>query len=315
RSGGGGGAPPAAPPPPVPPPRGPAPGGGPPRARGAPPPPRRHPPRWRLRNPDGPGSSGAGSDAEVGLSHELAGQELATTPVEHHAPGLEHVAARGQLQRRRHILLHEEHGQSLRGVETPQRFHHGVHETRHDAEAGLIQHEEAWARHEGAGDGEHLPLATAQGARALLRALAQDGKQRVDPVEHVATVRSVRVGEGAELEIFRRGEAAEEPPSFGDEGETELHAIRRIETSERPSVEADLPRPRRDEAGDGLEERGLARAVRPYERHDLARPHLERGTLEGENTRAVGNLEPTHLEERRSRPINGGYGDALPGRR
>src|SRR5262249_49761108 len=154
--------------------------------------------------------------------------------------------------------------------------------------------EEARARHESAGDGEHLPLATAQGACALLRALAQDWKKGVDPVEHVATVRRFRVGEGAELEIFHHREAAEEPPSFGDEDETELHPVRRIETSERLPVEADLPRPWRDEAGDGLEERGLARAVRPDERHDLARPHLERSALEGENTRPVGNLEPTH---------------------
>src|SRR5881628_1915392 len=53
------------------------------------------------------------SHPQVRLPYELAAEELPARPLEHDAPGLEHVASRRELERRRHVLLDQEHRQPL----------------------------------------------------------------------------------------------------------------------------------------------------------------------------------------------------------
>src|SRR6266567_8608203 len=119
---------------------------------------------------------------QLGLPDELAVEQLAAAPLQHHASRLEHVASSGEVEGGRHVLLDEEHGQSLRAVNLGQRFQDRVHEARHDPEARLVEHEEAWPRHEGAGDGQHLSLPAAESTRTLARALSENGKEGVGPV-------------------------------------------------------------------------------------------------------------------------------------
>src|SRR6266508_6655648 len=88
------------------------------------------------------------SDPQVGLPDELAVEQLAAAPLQHHASRLEHVASSGEVQGGWHILLDEEHGQPLRTVNLRERFQDRVHEARHDPEARLGEYEEARSRHE-----------------------------------------------------------------------------------------------------------------------------------------------------------------------
>src|SRR5439155_2064525 len=56
------------------------------------------------------------SHPQIRLPHERATEELAARPLEHHAPGLEHVTPGREVERRRHVLLDEEHRQPLGAV-------------------------------------------------------------------------------------------------------------------------------------------------------------------------------------------------------
>src|SRR2546425_10078399 len=73
-----------------------------------------------------PGTGGTSTrvalHSQIRLPDELAAEELPARPLEHHAPGLEHVAPGREVERCRHVLLDEEHRQPLGAVETRQRL-------------------------------------------------------------------------------------------------------------------------------------------------------------------------------------------------
>src|SRR2546427_11464421 len=56
-----------------------------------------------------PGTGGTSTrvalHSQIRLPDELAAEELPARPLEHHAPGLEHVAPGREVERRRHALL------------------------------------------------------------------------------------------------------------------------------------------------------------------------------------------------------------------
>src|SRR4029450_4814367 len=99
---------------------------------------------------DGPAAT---SHPEVRLPDEVAAAQLLAAALQHHAARLEHVTPVGQVQRGRHDLLDEEHGEAFGLVEAAQRVHDLVDEARHDPQARLVEHEEARPRHERTGDG------------------------------------------------------------------------------------------------------------------------------------------------------------------
>src|SRR6267143_821790 len=92
---------------------------------------------------------------------------------------LEHVGARGDLERERRVLLDEEHRDAAR-VDPLDHVEHGEHYRRGETERGLVEQEQARLRHERTPDREHLLLAPGERARRLLEPLAQDGKYLPD---------------------------------------------------------------------------------------------------------------------------------------
>src|SRR5207342_980354 len=92
-------------------------------------------------------------------------------------------------------------------------------------------------------------------------AIAQDGEERIDALEALRLHRARARGEGAELEVLRDGHAAEEPAPFGHQGQAALDDLMRAQRAEVLSFPADGTGARTQQAGDGLEQRALARAV------------------------------------------------------
>src|SRR2546425_4426185 len=136
-----------------------------------------------------PGTGGTSTrvalHSQICLPDELAAEELPARPLEHHAPGLEHVAPGREVERCRHVLLDEEHRQPLGAVETRQRLQNRVDEAGHDAEARLVEHEEAWARAEGAGGRDHLPPAAGERPRAPASPPPERREKPVNAPEHL----------------------------------------------------------------------------------------------------------------------------------
>lgn len=91
-------------------------------------------------------------------------------------------------------------------MQPAQRVHDLVDQARHDAEARLVEHEETRARHERAGNGQHLRLAAAERPRALLRPLAEHGEEGVDAFQHLAPVGRIAVAVAAERQVLEAGD-------------------------------------------------------------------------------------------------------------
>src|SRR5262249_10901636 len=170
--------------------------------------------------------------------------------------------------------------------------------------------EKSRPRHQGARDREHLALSAGQRAGALRDALLENGEELEDALDHLVAPLLIPIPVGAEPKVLADAEPAEQPPTLGHERDAERDAIRRLHVVDAPAVEPDLTTERREQSGDGLEERGLAGAVRADERHRLTRAHVERDTVQRDDAGAVPDVRVLDLEQRPSASV--GHGTARP---
>src|SRR6266478_10120500 len=154
------------------------------------------------------------SYAEVGLAHEVLLRELVRPALHFDAPDLEQVRPVHELEHLANVLLDHEDRVALFAHAADQvedaEDHHGG-----EAQGRLVEQDDLGARHDGAPEGQHLLLAARHAPRALVLALGEDGKERVDALQALAVVGARRRQEGAHLEIVRDGEAGEEAAPFG----------------------------------------------------------------------------------------------------
>src|SRR5215212_3931554 len=114
---------------------------------------------------------------EIGRPDLIAGKQLLAgtrhgdTAVDHH------IAAVGKLQRVECILLDKEYRDALGAVEFTDGGENLLDDQRRKPERGLIEQQQAGARHQCARDREHLLLAAGERAAALALTLAENWKQ------------------------------------------------------------------------------------------------------------------------------------------
>ena len=190
---------------------------------------------------------------------------------EHHPAILEHVAPRGQRQRLARVLLHQHHG-GARAIDRRHGPEDLLHHHGRQPQGRLVEHQEAWAGHQGSADGEHLLLAARHGAGRLAPALGENGEEREDARQ---ALRHGRARVGAQLEIlppvrlgkiFRPSGTCTTPPSTRVTGQPDSIRQGRRKIS-RPA--------RAEEARDGAQHGGLAGAVGAHHGEDLAFRHRQ----------------------------------------
>ena len=98
-------------------------------------------------------------------------------------------------------------------LESLDRFKHLVNQGGHQALAGFVQQQDAGLQAEGAGGGDHLLLAPAEGSGVLSQTLLEDGKQFQHPLQRV---RTAVANQQADLEVFCHREPREQPPPLRD---------------------------------------------------------------------------------------------------
>ena len=140
-------------------------------------------------------------------------------------------------------------------------------------------------------------LPAREGAGELLPALAQKRKDRVNALEAPAAEFSGRGSVAADLEVFLHRHGREEAPPLRDERDAQTAEIVRRDRGQVASVEASAARPDRQEAGERVDERGLAGAVGPDHRDELSVADSQRHVPDGHGV-AVRNLEPLDLKHR-----------------
>src|SRR5262249_48895943 len=140
-----------------------------------------------------------------------------------------------------------------------------------------------------------LLLAAGERANELPAALAQRREECVDTFEALLLDPARAGGEGAQLEVLPNGHGAEEAAALGHPGPPALPDPVAADPARIGGLPADVAAARAQKAGDGLEQRAFARAVRTEERDDLAGAHRERDSAQRPHV-AVRHLEVLHLK-------------------
>src|SRR5665647_3555499 len=191
----------------------------------------------------------------------------------------QHIGAARELERDRHVLLHQHAGEAL-AIEVAYASEHALHDGGRETQRRLVEHHQIRRAHQAASDSEHLLLAAGQRAGELMAALGQGRKQRVDVIE-VALARGARARQhGAHGQIFGDRQRRENLAAFGDLADAEIADLVARPAGNIQAAEIYAPARRPVHAGDGADQRGLAGAV---------------GTDNGDN-RALLDLEANAVE-------------------
>ncbi len=231
--------------------------------------------------------------AEVGSADGVVAAEFGAGAGDGDLAGFDDVSAVGDFECHEGVLFDEEDGGAfasdfLDGLED------GFDEDGGEAHGGFVEEEEAWARHEGAADGEHLLFAAGEGAAGLAEAFLEAGEEAVDAVE--VLLDGVVAGVGAHEEVFVDGEAVEDAAAFGYVGESEADDGVGLEAVDALAGEGDLAGSWADDAGDGAEGGGFAGTVGADEGDDFAFFDVEGDAFDGEDG-AVAGVEVADVKE------------------
>ena len=179
------------------------------------------------------------------------------------------------------VLLHQEDrrprpGEAMNDVEDL------ICDQGREAQAGLVQEEQARARHEGPPDGHHLLLAPRERGRGLrgpLAKLREPPEDLLDPTPQLGL--AGLSGHGPQHEVLPHAEVAEHLPPFRGQGHPERGHARGRLPRDVLSRKQDAPAGRRDDARNGLQEARLSRTVGSHDRHRLPLGDVEVDAEEG----------------------------------
>src|SRR5215471_12381203 len=107
------------------------------------------------------------SVSEVQAPDRVVRAEDLRWPLQHDATGLEEEHVVGERQSERRVLLDEQHADAFLAVDRADDPEDLAHDQGRETERWLVQQQESWPEHQGAGDREHLLLAARQAARDL----------------------------------------------------------------------------------------------------------------------------------------------------
>ncbi len=212
---------------------------------------------------------------------------------QHDRADLEHVALRGPLQRGLGVLLDEQDRGALL-LQGGHGRHDPLHHQRRQAHRRLVEHEQLGPAHHRPTHGQHLLLATGEGAGRLGAALLEDREEREGRVE-VGVDALVLAGERTQAQVLLHGEPREDPPTLGGVRQTELDDVVGGDRGEVLALEGDRAGHRAQQARDGAQGGRLAGTVGADQRDDVALVDVEGDALDGLDL-AVGHLEVLDLQ-------------------
>jgi hypothetical protein len=193
---------------------------------------------------------------------------------------LQNISAIGEGQRLRDVLLDEHDGQPFLLVEAADdREDLGDDEGR-EAERGLVEHDEARLTHQAARDREHLLLAARQRSGRLSPPLGEAREERIGALELATRFAARALDDRAHLEVLEHAHVGEDLAALGDLADAELADAMALVAGDVLALEADRAARRALHASDCADQRGLAGAVGPDDRDDLALGDVERDAVE-----------------------------------
>src|SRR5204863_313136 len=125
-----------------------------------------------------------------------------------------------------------------------------AHDDGRQPQRGLVEHEQARPRHQGAPDRGHLLLAAGEGAGELAAALGEAREERDDALPRLGAAAPALRRARAEPEVLLDGHAREELAPLRDVGDPARDDRGGRRALEPAAVELDAAAPERDEARD-----------------------------------------------------------------
>ena len=223
---------------------------------------------------------------------------VALGPDERDGAVLQHVGAVRAPQRPQDVLLDQQDGQPV-AVDRGEVGEDRAHRHRSQAQRGLVEHQQPGPGHQRTPDRDHLLLASRERAGQLGPPLGQPREQAVDTAQRLGPARAARRRPRAQLQVLQHGHGGKELAPFGNVGDAGRHHGRRAQAADPPAVQRHGAPAQRQQAGHGPQRGGLARAVAPDERDDLAGAHLERDAPHGHDV-PVARLDAVKPEQRSS---------------
>src|SRR5690606_24504675 len=212
--------------------------------------------------------------AQVAVLDGVVAPEGFVVAFEHDGALLNNVVPVGQLRADLQVLLHQQNGDTLLADQLELRDDL-LDDDRRQAFHRFVQHQQARVVHQGAADRQHLLFAARQLPAAVAAPLFQAREDAVDVIQLPR-----RVAARGQLQVLFHRQQFENAAVLGHQ----THAARRHlvgrQAADGPVAEGDGALGRRQQAGDGLERGGFARAIAAQQRHQLAFAHRHRHALQ-----------------------------------
>ncbi len=149
-------------------------------------------------------------------------------------------------------------------------------------------------------DGDHLLLAPRERVRELPAPLGDDREEALDARQRLVPARPRGWIVRAEQHVVEHRQEGEESPALEHVRKALARRAMSGQAVDALALEGDAPGPGREEPGDGIHQRGLARAVRAEDGDDLAFADPDR-RLPQHLEIAIGDVEPLDLQHRAHR--------------
>src|SRR6266849_5647814 len=232
--------------------------------------------------------------AKIGFNHSLVGLDDAGRALGQLLAVVEDEDRLAEPHDDLHVVLHEEHG-----LAPVAQLPHGVQELVEqgavDPRRRLVEQDEIRVGHEHADELHQLLLAVGEIARVFPgEALELD---EAEELLGAGAGLGIVIG-GDDQEILERRQIGKDPDDLERAADALVKDLMRLEPVDPAPLAADLALVARLDAGDAVEQRGLARAIGPDQAVDAAGLEAERYAIHGGD--AAKALEDTvHLEDGR----------------
>ena len=200
----------------------------------------------------------------------------------------------GQPHQRREVLV-DDHERQAGVLQARQAGPDLLADQRREPLGGLVQDQQARVGHERPPDGEHLLLAARQVGAQVALALLQARKHLVDAPERPRLAHALAIAAGGD-QVLAHGQIGKDVPAFWHQPDARARHEVRGPAGDVVPAQAHRAAARRHHAHDRLDGGGLAHAVAPDERDDLALADIEAHPEQG-LARPVERLDVLDLQE------------------
>src|SRR6266550_1341203 len=177
---------------------------------------------------------------EVGLAHAFVPAKLGAFALDCYLPHLQHVRTGCGIEGDVRVLLDDQHGQPIVGIELLDDAEDLLDDRGREPERWLVEHQQPRPADEGTGEREHLLLAAAERARLLIATTLQPGEVPEDPWSLVAHSAPLSANVGPHPEVLPNAELAEETTALWHVRDPGTRDLVRLPARDLLALEDDL---------------------------------------------------------------------------